>query len=417
MARVLFLPAGIGLAHTGRLITIAKELQTYGIEVMFGAGGDAKSMIRRERLLFMPLVEFDRSIYERKLKKGNPFIYTKSIIEKFVAEELELYRQVKPTIVVYDMRLTAKISAQIAKIPTVSVNNVDATPYYDFSQIKFPASTTLIKYLPKKLVQVLNRKYGRKFLKVLGPQILQAILFTILARHSVTLFKLGYKFGKSPYQFFLGDLTLIADIPKFRPVKELPQNVKMVGPIFWNAEEIPLPKWHKNIDNRDKIIYVTASGTGDKSIFIKILSYLKETDYTIVATTGNTLQPSEVTFSYPKLFITDYLPGSWIMPKAKLVIFPGGNASVYQALSYGVPQVCTPLHIDQEDNANQVERLETGKVLNPYTNFSKDVFLAVVSEVVENPKYRQNAGRMKEILRKYDGKRKAAEEIKKFMIQ
>jgi UDP:flavonoid glycosyltransferase YjiC (YdhE family) len=228
--------------------------------------------------------------------------------------------------------------------------------------------------------------------------------------------RLGYKFNLDPFQILLGDLNLILDLPEYRPLRELPDNTKIVGPIFWEAK-CKLPKWAKEIDKQQKIIYVSASGTGDREVFIKTLEFLQETDFTVVATTGNTLKPSSVNIKNSNIFITDYLPGDWIMKKAAVAIFPGGNGTAYQALHYGVPQVCTPLHLDQEDNANQLERLGTGLVINPYVNFSQDALLNAVGRVVVDKKYKINAMHFQKVISGYNGVQTAAKEIVKFMGQ
>lgn len=414
MTKILLLPLGIGLAHVGRLIEIGRELQNKGVDVLFGAGGDATAILELEKLPYKSLPEFDKDVYEKKIKKGNPFVYTRKIIERFVLAELDLYAQFKPDLVVFDCRPTVKVSTKIAGIASISIINTDGTRFYDISHTKFPIKTTLIKFLPHRFHTLINRDYSQKFLKRIGLRIFQALLLGEIVRFSPTLIKLGYIPSRDPYQFFLGDLTLITDIPEFRPMTAVPDNVKVIGPIFWQAGEEKLPGWHRKI-NHKKIVYVTAGGTGDKDLFLKILAFLKDTNEIIVATTGNTLKSSEVKISYPNLYVSDYLPGDWVMSKAKLVIFTGGNSTAYQALTFGVPQICTPIHVDQEDNANQLERLGTGIIVNPYANFKKAVFLTKVLEVMNNHIYYFNAQKMKQTLKHYDGKKKAAGEIINFL--
>lgn len=413
MARILFLPIGLGLAHMGRSIVIAKEVEKLGEEIFFGAGGDASSIFTIEKIPYYPLPEFKHADYEQKIKHNNPFVYTRKLAEKFILSELKLYDKLKPDLVVYDLRITAKISAQIAHIPSVAINNTDATPYYDFSKIKIPIDTIVTKYLPCWLHSLFKKRYSQKFLQYLAPNLLIAVMMFETLRLSPVLLKFKYNFSRNPYQFLLGDLTLLLDIPEYRPVKKLPDTVKLVGPVFWNGTA-KKPPWHKEIEDGKNIIYVTASGTGDKEIFMKTLAYLNNTNYIVVATTGNTLSPDEVKISYPGLFATDFLPGDWVMPKAKLMIFPGGNSTAYQALSYGIPQICTPFHFNQEDNANQLERLETGIIVNPYSNFNKDVLLNAIEKVIRDKKYQINAQKLKKILASYNGAKKAAEEIVKF---
>ena len=72
MKKVLFMPAGIGLAHVGRLVSIAKELKNNNVEIVFGSGSDATALIKREGFTSHPIYEFSREIYDKKIKKNGP---------------------------------------------------------------------------------------------------------------------------------------------------------------------------------------------------------------------------------------------------------------------------------------------------------------------------------------------------------
>ena len=401
------LPTGLGLAHTGRLIMLAKELRMCGFKVYFGAGSDAAGVLEHENIDYIPIREFSKSVYEKKLKRNNLFVYSRRIIEDFVRDELSLYHKIKPDLVVYDFRYTARISAEIAGIKTVSITNANMTPYYDFSKVKFPLNTLFFKFLPDRILHLINREYGQQFLKQISPMLFQSILIVEMIRMSPSLLKLGYKIRKDPYQLLLGDLTLVTDIAEFRPVKPMPSNIKMIGPIFWDGGN-KIPKWGKKLAARSNIVYITAGGTGDKKIFRKIIGYFKNSEYTVVATTGNTMKPEALKITYKNLFVTDYLPGDFILPKAKIIIFPGGNATCYQALSFGVPQILTPLHIDQEDNANQLERLGCGVVIDPYKELDKRNFLAKVDQIIKNKIYKLNSMAVMGRLKRFHGPQKAA---------
>lgn len=414
MAKVLFLPVGIGLAHTGRCIMIAHELEKLGIKVIFGAGGEAPEILKKEQLPYQILPEFRRDAYEKIVKDNNWNIYTTSVIDSFVKAEVSLIKKEKPDLIVSDTRITAKISSKMTRITQIAVNNVDVTKYYDFDKIKIPHKSFFRKVLPRKVDEFLDKERGQRVLKRLAPRVVRTLFLRTLLKFNFVMAKYHLKPLLDPYDMALGDLTLLADIPQFRPVKKLPPNIKMVGPIFWEGFAT-LPSWAKEIDNNKNIIYVTASGTGDKEVFIRVLKYFQNTSYTIVATTGNTLTPDEVDFRYPKLFITDFIPGKWIMRIAKLIIFPGGNATSYQALKYGVPQIGIPLHLDQEDNLNQLERLGTGVTLFPDKNLNRKNLLETVDKILKDKTYRENARKISLILGNYNGARKAAFEITDFL--
>jgi UDP:flavonoid glycosyltransferase YjiC (YdhE family) len=410
--KIVICPFGVGLAHVGRTMMIARELKKRQIEVVFAAGPEAIPILRKEDWPVRVLPELTREDYNRKLKRNNPFVYTRRLITQFIGAETAILRWEKPDAVVFDNRLTAKISARVLGIPTIAVTNADLTPYYDFSRTRFPIRTVLARYLPGRFVSAANSERTQRLLRRVGPKLFPTILASETLRLAPALLRLGYIPTKNPFQFFLGDLTLLVDIPEFRTVKELPPSVKMVGPIF--MENIfSLPSWHKSLEPRRRVIYVTAAGTGDKETFLSTLKFLKNSDYTVVATTGNTLSPKEVKSS-DNLYVTDFLPGKWIFPKALLAISPGGNSTVYQAMHFGVPQICTPFHIDQEDNANQLERLGVGISILPYKGFSEAALVKAMSEITTNPLYARNARMMMGVMKKYRGAEQSAVEILRY---
>ena len=196
-------------------------------------------------------------------------------------------------------------------------------------------------------------------------------------------------------------------------MKKIPKNLKIIGPLFWNPK-IVLPSWSKKIDksykNKKMIIYITTGGTGDANIVKKIIPWLKNFPAEIVLTTGNTLNTNGlIKLKQDNLYISNLLPGDWIMKRSNAVIFFSGNSTAYQALTYGIPQVVLPLHLDQQDNANQLLRLKTCVVLNP-NKIDKKIFIQKLSLVLFDPVFKENALKCKNLLQKYDGPYQAADE-------
>ena len=76
--------------------------------------------------------------------------------------------------------------------------------------------------------------------------------------------------------------------------------------------------------------------------------------------------------------------------------------------------MCTPFHVNQEDNANQLVRLKTGIMVNPFKNFTRETLLTAVGRVIVDRTYSENAKRMKSILKRYDGIHSASTEIIRF---
>jgi UDP:flavonoid glycosyltransferase YjiC (YdhE family) len=417
MAKILFIPMEYGIAHTGRLLMVAKELSKLKHEIVFSAGPLTKTLLKSENIRYEILPEISKEALT-KLQNLKTNFYSVNTIEHFVDSELELYNRLQPDAVVSDLRATVKISTKIAKIPHITVNNANVTKYYDYSQAKFPVPTFFLsEFIPAYLVQQLERKWiNHNIVSRLGPPLVNTLLAEQFVKFNFVLGKHRKKPIRSFYDFLEGDLSLISDASFYRPLKKLPQHVKQVGPIFWQPE-IKLPPWQKKVidhkKNGGKVVYVTLGGTGDKSVFEQVLNNLSDFPALFVATTGNVAKPSQIDTPL-NCIITNYLPGDWIDSYSDAIIFFGGNLTAYQALANGVPQLVLPLHVDQQDNANQLNRLGTGITLNPY-KLSKKVLIQNLSLILYDKIYKEKTAKYQMLLKKLNGPKKAAKEINSFL--
>ena len=69
---------------------------------------------------------------------------------------------------------------------------------------------------------------------------------------------------------------------------------------------------------------------------------------------------AEIPNAPSNVFIAKYAPGDALMAVSDVVVSHGGNGTVYQALSCGVPVIGFPTMFDQEINMRQVEALGIG---------------------------------------------------------
>jgi len=113
-------------------------------------------------------------------------------------------------------------------------------------------------------------------------------------------------------------------------------------------------------------------------------------------------------------FITDYAPGSKIMQKSDVVICHGGNGTIYQAMSQGVPIIGIPTHFEQEFNMQRVEDLEIGIRLSEL-EFEPRHLVEAVEKILAEQGYKQMTQRYKKILAYYKGPQKGAQLISDYL--
>ncbi|KAJ8030022.1 UDP-glucuronosyltransferase 2C1 [Holothuria leucospilota] len=83
-------------------------------------------------------------------------------------------------------------------------------------------------------------------------------------------------------------------------------------------------------------------------------------------------------------------------PKTRLLIYHGGSNGVLESISHGVPMVIIPLFGDQITHAARVQKKGMGLMLEK-DNITRENLLAVIQEVLNNPKYKERAQHFSDI--------------------
>jgi MGT family glycosyltransferase len=390
------------LAHVSRQLEIGKILRDErGFDVRFAADGPYVKLLREAgfEVDYVYTVPKDTTLeLARRASVMDPFWWHKTVMRS-IRSDVDVIRKHRPDVVVGDMHWSLRASAVECGVPYVSVVN-----------------GAWMRNLDHKL-----RAFDDHFLTTLfGVKFAERSL-PFLKRQLLSLWAFPYRMWKKQgdhavavetlYDILEGDLTLLADIPEFCPTKDLPDNARYVGPILWNVP-LPEPGFLSRLDPDRPTIYVSMGSTGKKSFFEMSLAAFTGTPYQVVMTTG------EIELAKAKapenFFITDFAPGLAIMKRSDLVLNHGGNGTIYQALTAGIPIVGIPTHVDQQLQLQLCERWGVGKKLREKT-VSAEVLRAAADEIVGNYLFRINAERMAQAIARYDGPRLAARAIDEFL--
>ena len=391
--RILMLPSAIARSHLTRLVLIALELQHQGAEVAF-AFPENNQILQHYNFQFFPVADavvtdFSSNVFDA---------YTPSLIEQCVKDELKAIEAFKPDAIIGDFRLTAAISSKIAKIPYISVVNGYMTDYFDPVDVMIPKQTRPVEH---KIASIAARAIQRSQKRTLATHFRE-----IAQKHRP-------KKLVSLYDFLTGDLTLIADLPEFCHLENLPSNFRYIGPLIWeglNGTEDYL----KDFDSSKQIIYATTGNTG-KETFIQLVidAFRNDPNREVVLTTGAFIHPDAV----PKIshiHVARFIPGSEILKQSQAVIHCGRNGTTYQAMSQGVPAVVIPFNNDQTINAWLIKRHKVGIPLS-ISELTGDQVKLAVNKAIADIDMQKNLQHFKEILTKTNGSKSAADEISTFL--
>jgi UDP:flavonoid glycosyltransferase YjiC (YdhE family) len=401
---VLCIPYTYTLSHISRLLFVAKVLKMKGYEVVFCGESSKVNFINQEGFIVIPLYEPDPHLLYGNIRKGKLRFIDNATIERMIEADLDLYQKVKPDIVLTDGRFTAPISTQIAGIKHVAIVNVSSTEYRALPYVPF------FDWIPEWLI-----RRNTEIWKALGLLNLKLEMF-IFNNVMDTFKKLSKKYGLrktiTATNCLTGkDVTLLADIPEYFPTRNLPENYYYIGPLTWKSNIQP-PSWWPPKRGDKPLIYITMGTTGISDFFRKVYELFKASEMTAIITTG--AQVTGIETVPGKVYVEDFIDGDLVMKECDLVVCHGGNGTIYQALQKGKPIIGIPTIPDQKFNMRRVEALGVGRMLS-WKEFSHNPYslLQLISLVITEKAFYENASRLKEILHTYDPAKKAADIIEK----
>lgn len=397
MKTVLAMPDGNWLAHVSRALEIAKELRKNGFNVIFAGNGEYMKLPLSNNFEIRTVFSLSKERTLAVSVSGRANYCDFSIADECIKEELKLYDEIKPDLVLNDFRLTLSTSCEIAKIPMVSLFNASWTNYYSV-KIRCPEHT----FLPGLV--------GQSIANYIAPPVKNFIIrFDVIPINRVRK-KYGLIAKINLWDVFRGNLNLITDIPEYGPTKNLPPDFHYIGPVVWEPE-IESPAWLKLIDPNRPCIYFTMGSSGLSKFFQNAIDLFGNTDYQCILTTAGMAYFDSLPSNF---YICDYAPGSEIMKISDMVVCHGGNGTIYQALTYGVPIIGIPMVHDQEFNLDRIVELGVGIHLSEL-KFKLENLRNAVNNVLNDAKYKENALKYAKILSSYNAKKAGAELIKTFM--
>ena len=393
--RILLFPSAIGRAHLNRLILIAQELQHQGIDIAFGFQNPNDSTLEEYNFAVFPIADATITDFSANVFAA----FTPTLIEQCVKDELKIIETFQPDAIVGDFRLTAAISAKVAGIPYISVVNAYMTDYFDpvdvmMSKDKNPWQYRLASVTGKAIQSTQKKQLATPFREVAQKYHLKKLV--------------------SLYDFLTGDSTLIADSPEFCPLENLPQNFRYIGPLIWEGFNQTVPEYINQINPNKTIIYATTGNTGKKKLIQLVIDGFKnDLNYEVILTTGAFIHPDTVPKS-GNIHVARFLPGSQVMKHCQAAIHCGGNGTVYQALSQGIPAVVIPFNNDQMINGWLIKKHQVGIPLSPSKLTGEQIKLAV-KQVIATGEIKKNLQYFKNVLAKTNGAKFTVEQILSFL--
>ena len=187
---------------------------------------------------------------------------------------------------------------------------------------------------------------------------------------------------------FGGDLALVPVARSFRDPDLPPRGAhRFVRPAVL---EVAAPRpWSRSL-------YVTLGTifnleSGDLLERLVVAAGLVDAD--TLVTIGPHLDAGELPAAPPRVRVEPFVPQRDVLPGCGAVVCHGGSGTLVAALALGVPVVVLPMGADQPDNADRVEELGAGVVLDPLSATPAEI-AAAATAVFDDGRYRAVAAEL-----------------------
>lgn len=391
MAKILFLPYAEQLGSTYPLIDLARHFVEKGDEVVFAGEGQFMKLVEASNYKSEKLIEVPYALYDSYLSRGSGGFHTYETAKKHVKAELDLYKKVKPDLIVAQNRPTSRLSAEIAKIRHVSVIVAMATKYRAMSIHR----AELFTYAPLFKIPLLGRVFGRY-----AEQLIEGVARTWLTPYNKIAKDYNIKPFKSFFDLVEGNLmTLIPESASIFPLKEgyPSDNFFYIGPQLTHKHFDP-PYWYNEAKERDGIfIYLSMGSTAHKLypvVFKRLVNIFGgQKGITIVTNTSWIMDGGKEHSGSPSnVYVANITPAEIMFELADITICHGGNGTIYHSLLFGVPVVGVSERVEHELNMKRIKELGLGDyvLFKDFNKLSDKRIYDLIMNVVKDKKIKQN---------------------------
>ena len=212
----------------------------------------------------------------------------------------------------------------------------------------------------------------------------------------------------SIFEFWRGDITLVAEPPEFSGVK-LPPDHYFIGPLI-PQDEFPIPQELATIPRDRPLIYFAMGSSGTPKIVAKIVESFEGKPYRVIAPVRFQLEQVPGTRIPSNVLITDWVPALQVNEMADLAVIHGGIGTVMTAALAGKPAVGVGMQMEQVANLACLERLGFAIRVRKSRDPSRKVQDAI-QKLLCDETARTKAADFARLIAQWDGPKLAAERL------
>ncbi|KAH7640339.1 hypothetical protein DERF_004891 [Dermatophagoides farinae] len=173
----------------------------------------------------------------------------------------------------------------------------------------------------------------------------------------------------------------------------------------------------KHRNGSGKLIYLSLGTMGacNLELMARLIRILSMTEHTYILSTGPANGELELGAN---MWAQSYLPQIWIFANLNvdLAIIHGGNNSLCEAFSYGIPCLVMPLFYDQFLNARRVQEKQLGARIDTF-NFEDVELVNCINTLLDDDQLKQRVQSIGQRIRKEDSKLACCKRLEELIIR
>ena len=361
-----------------RPMVLARGLDSRKYEVHFASARFDERLFHGTNFTRWPMTLLPADRIEAVVASGSlRRLYDRTILEKYVADELRLYEAIRPDLVVADGRFwSTPVSAPAFGVPCATI--VDAYWSRRTTRERFPMPD-------HPIIRLLGAPIAEKIYPIVLPMILRYLAApTNQLRREHGLPDLGDLFDVLTW----GDRLLFPDDPLIVPLTHRAPHETFLGPVRWSPQS-PLPTFWDELGRDRPLIYATLGSSGAAFAVPPVLEALGGMDVDVLFSTAARFTPKNPPRN---VRVVEMIPGDLAAQKAAVVVCNGGASTGYQALAEGTPIVGIPCNLDQVLAASAMRDAGAGVLLRAATVTATGI-RAAVERVMREASFKQTARR------------------------
>jgi UDP:flavonoid glycosyltransferase YjiC (YdhE family) len=312
-------------------------------------------------------------------------LYSAEILREYVRDDLAIFKQVEPDLVIGDYRLSLCISAPVSGLPFASIFNAHWSPYY--RQPPVVPELPITRWISPRILSPLYAGLRPAFYALHAKPVNDV-------RRAFGLSRLSHDLRRI---YTAGDLVLYPDVPEFARLTDVPKHHHFIGTCAWSAHA-PKPHWWNDLmASSQPKVFVSLGSSGPLKALPAVLEALSRLPVSVILSTSG--RPVATTPS--NVYLADLLPYEETASRSAVVVSHGGTGGVYPALSARTPMLAIPSNIDMHLSASLLEATGAGITVR-VEHASPDRLQKGLERLLGEPRFKQAAIGWGDIIARYD---------------